>query len=172
MKLNHKIHINFKTFFLEGKFDFLKIGKTKEWILNNFPDPDFFENINDEVYKANIWTYGYIELHFQGDELYMIFSDYVYELDGGEHLTLDTWFLSNTNELKLKDILAILNDEQIEYAKKMRPAGIVQLELTSGVNLGFTLNELENEDYNDYLARVETESHNEFSLGYFELSKQ
>ena len=63
MKLKGKINIDFEEFFTTGKFDFLKLGKTKEWILNNFPDPDGFDEY-PEIYKDDIWRYGNIELHF------------------------------------------------------------------------------------------------------------
>ena len=61
MKFNQTIEINFKSFFLEGNFDCIRIGENKEWILNNFPDPD---NFNDMNYSMSIWTYGSIEFHF------------------------------------------------------------------------------------------------------------
>lgn len=172
MKLDNKIKVDFKDFFLKGEFDFLKIGKTKEWIIHNFPDPDFFEEINDEVYRSSIWTYGQIELHFNGDELFMIFSDYIDELDGGEYLMLDKWFLIDPDHLKLKDVLTILNQEHIEYCKKNVMAELIKIELPSGVNLGFSLNELDNETDDEFSSRIKRTNHDEFEMSYFDLSKK
>jgi len=58
MVLSHPITINLLTFFKTGKFDYLKLGKTKEWILNNFPDPDGdFEKEEYLKNHVNIWQY-------------------------------------------------------------------------------------------------------------------
>ena len=58
MKLETKINIDILDFIKNGKFDYIKLGQTKEWILNNFPDPDILD------FKYNIWTYGNIEFHW------------------------------------------------------------------------------------------------------------
>ena len=42
MEYKNKIKVSIKDFFLDGKFDFIEIGQSKEWILNNFPKPDDF----------------------------------------------------------------------------------------------------------------------------------
>lgn len=173
MKLDKKLHIDFKTFFLEGRFDFLTLGNTKEWVINNFPDPDGFEEINDIVYRSSIWTYGQIELHFDNDELYMIFSDYIYTLDGGPHLTLDKWFLVDTDQLTLIDVLTYLNQEHIEYSKKnvMVMDDMLKVELASGVGLGFVLPQLDDETDDAFSSRVKATNHNEFEMCHFDYSK-
>ncbi|EHC1583774.1 hypothetical protein JT374_001857, partial [Listeria monocytogenes] len=60
MKLNKPVEIEMETFIQKGEFDCIKIGQTKEWILNNFPDPDSISNIGHNLY---IWLYGNIEFH-------------------------------------------------------------------------------------------------------------
>ena len=37
MKIKEPIVIDFKAFFTTGKFDYLKLGSSKEWVINNFP---------------------------------------------------------------------------------------------------------------------------------------
>lgn len=75
MKLKDPIQVDLLEFFRIGKFDYLKLGQTKEWIINNFPDPD---GMNTDTYESPIWVYGNIELHFNDDEtLYLIYSDYI-----------------------------------------------------------------------------------------------
>lgn len=173
MKLKEKINIDFEEFFTIGKFDFLKLGKTKEWIINNFPDPDGYEE-HPEIYKASIWTYGNIELHFNDDELFLIFSDYINELDGGDSLELKKWFLENTEKLKLSDIISQLNSKHIDFQKRTNNIGqtTVNLELQSGVNLGFYLEENTDEDYEIFLERCKRTNQNEFKLGSFSLMKK
>jgi hypothetical protein len=76
MHLKHKITIDLLDFIKYGKFDYIKIGKSKEWIINNFPDPDFLSK-SPEVYNHPIWQYGNIEFHFNNEELFLIYSDYI-----------------------------------------------------------------------------------------------
>lgn len=160
-----------KIFFKYGKFDFIKIGKSKEWILNNFPDPDFLER-NPEIRNSPIWNYGNLEFHFEQDTLFMIFSDYIEELNGGKSLKLNKWFLNKTDELTLIEVIKKLIDEKINFKKKSNEIGqfSVRLKLESGVILGFTLREKENENYDDYLKRCELTNENEFELYSFNLS--
>ncbi|SFT39745.1 hypothetical protein SAMN05216474_0332 [Lishizhenia tianjinensis] len=117
MKFNHKITIDFEDFFRTGKFDYLQLGKTKEWVLNNFPDPDGMED-DKETIDRDIWFYGNLELHFEEDKLFLIYSDYITELSGGEQLELKKSFLENIDELKLIDILSQLNKLHIDFIKK------------------------------------------------------
>ena len=71
--INHKINISIQDFFIKGKFDYLKPGQSKSWILDNFPAPDDFGGA--KVFeKATIWRYGNIELHFiEGKVVYDFF---------------------------------------------------------------------------------------------------
>lgn len=61
MKLKNKLPISFKDFFSLGEFDFLELGKSKEWIISNFSNPDAFEKIEDKeiIYeqKRNIYCH-------------------------------------------------------------------------------------------------------------------
>lgn len=136
MKFQTKIKIDFLEFIKKSKFDYVKLGQTKEWILNNFPDPDYF---SDEFLKpkCSIWTYGNIEFHFnKANELFKIFSDYISELDGGENLDLDKWILEDYSKLHLTYVLTQLNIQEIDYCKSSDSFG-VRLTTKSGVELGF-----------------------------------
>lgn len=94
MKFNTKIHIVFLDFIKHGKFDVIKLGQSKEWILNNFADPDKFDE-NPWIFKrsnCSIWTYGNIEFHFDKENnLWLIFSDYLEQLDGGKYKYSVRW---------------------------------------------------------------------------------
>ena len=150
MKLEQKIEINIFDFFKYGKFDYIKLGHTKEWIINNFPDPDDF-TANDLFEKrCNIWRYGDIEFHFTGNTLSLIYSDKLgVEFNGGESLIIDKWIL-NTPNLKLIKALEILNENDINYEKKEEWGGI-NLKLESGVKLLFhNFAEIDELNKNDY----------------------
>ncbi len=171
MLLDGTIKIDFKEFFSSGKFDVLKLGQSKEWILNNFPNPDGLLKQFDEVYKANIWTYGNIELHFSEDKLFLIFSDYIDALDGGKYLELDKWFLDDEESLKLPKVLWHLNSEHLDYCKKTNSFGetTVEIALQSGLSLGFSIDELDDESYDEYIERTKITKQNEFKLVSFSL---
>ncbi len=63
MKLPNKIKIDLLDFIKNGKFDYIKLGQTKELILKNFADPDDF-SIDFLNPNYTIWFYGNIEFHF------------------------------------------------------------------------------------------------------------
>ena len=170
MKLRNKLIIDFKVFFSKGQFDYLKIGQTKEWIIHNFPDPDGFDEI-PEIYEDNIWTYGNIELHFSGQELFLIFSDYLHDLDGGDSLMLKKWFLETPN-ISLAKAIAALNQEHIDYQKTTKCYGqevVVMLLLQGGVKLSFHLEQGEEESDSDFGKRCRNTSQNFYKLNSFSL---
>lgn len=137
MKLQEKIKIDFLDFIKIGKFDYIKLGQTKEWILNNFPDPDSFTTDFLKP-KYNIWTYGNIEFHFDKvNELFLIFSDYLHELDGGENLDLDKWIFNDYSKLNLAYVLSNLNEQEIDYCKSNNHFGVM-VTTKSGVELFFS----------------------------------
>jgi hypothetical protein len=112
MKLPDPVKIDLLEFFRTGKFDCLKLGQTKEWILNNFPDPDEANLHKDWP----IWFYGNIELHFREDEtLFLIYTDYIDTLEGGPSLILDKWILDEPANLRLECVIHHLNRERIGF---------------------------------------------------------
>jgi len=147
MKLKTPIEIDFLEFFKTGKFDYLKLGQTKEWIINNFPDPDCYdaEFLTEEV---NIWTYGGIELFFENKKLYLIYSDHWYEgkLESCSQLKLNKWIFEDINKLKLLYVLKKLHEQSIDYKTKTDNLGVL-IRLTSGIELTF-----ENSDDEDTLS--------------------
>ncbi|EAV9818895.1 hypothetical protein FFC86_01040 [Listeria monocytogenes] len=112
MKLNKPVEIEMETFIQKGEFDCIKIGQTKEWILNNFPDPDSISNIGHNLY---IWLYGNIEFHFDGELLSMIYSDYLETLNAGDNIILDKWILNHYENLNLLEVIKKLNQSKIDF---------------------------------------------------------
>lgn len=152
MKLNNPIDIEILEFFKTGKFDYLKIGQSKEYILNNFPDPDYFTTYK-EFSRYNIWCYGNIELHFNDDILWMIFSDYIGTLNGGNSIRINKWILSKPKKLNLLYTINQLNKENIDFKKITdKKLQFVTLHLASNVELSFHHqdNDTEN-DPNNYM---------------------
>ncbi|WP_337085170.1 hypothetical protein [Elizabethkingia anophelis] len=139
MKLLQPITIDFLDFFKTGKFDYIKLGQTKEWILNNFPDPN--DRYLEDWVKRNdidIWLYGNIEFHFFKEELMMIFSDHFNhaKLSGGKNIKIKPWIFKNTEKLTLAFVFSELNTNKIDFKKKTDEFG-VRLRLQSGVELTF-----------------------------------
>jgi hypothetical protein len=173
MTLTTPIEIDLLTFFKTGKFDYLKVGQTKEWIINNFPDPD---EVYTNSYDSPIWFYGDIELHFNDtNELFLIFSDHIDTLQGGNSLRLNKWILDEPEKLTLEYVVHYLNQERINYkvmhgtlSSGYSSASIVMV--PSGVSLNFSLTEKDDEDYEAYLHRSKTENANTFLMHSFSLT--
>lgn len=171
MKFNHPIAINLLNFIRTGKFDYIKLGQTKAWILNNFPDPDNFPDDYDDP----IWRYGNIEFHFNGDELFLIYSDYINTLTGGQSLHLEKWIFDKPKELTLENVARHLARERINYKLEhgTLPIGHTSATieiLTSGVKLGFIPAEIQDENYSQYLSRLKDSDGNLFLLSIINLS--
>ena len=137
MKNKETLEIDLLEFFKSGKFDRLELGQTKTWILNNFLVPDFYdvEFLTEDI---NIWTYGGIELHFEHEILYLIFSDNWYEgkLKNTTKLKLNRWIFDDISKLDLLTVLTQLNKQDIDYKKKTDKLGVL-LRLNSGIELTF-----------------------------------
>lgn len=114
MEIRHKIDIDLLQFFKTGEFDFIKIGQSKEWIRNNFPEPDDF-GLGSSLDKSTIWRYGSIEFHFQSDKLISIFSDHIKSLSGGKNIHLNKWILSNLENLEFHQFVSELLNEEIDF---------------------------------------------------------
>jgi hypothetical protein len=148
MKLKEPIEIDFLDFFQTAKFDSIKLGQTREWILNNFPPPDERgENGNFEI-----WNYGGIEFHFENQILFLIYSDHWYEgkLTGGNNLKLDKWIFDDISKLNLRFVTESLNTHNIDFKKKTDNLGVL-LRLNSGIELTFeNVDDIEGLDSNDF----------------------
>jgi len=154
MHLKEPINIDFLEFFKTGKFDYLKLGQTKEWILNNFPNPDGNLKKEDLIRRKefDIWQYGDIELHFENQKLLLIYSDYWHEwkIEGGGHLELDKWIFNDISKLNLRFVIEALNTHNIDYKKKTDNLGVL-LRLNSGIELTFeNINDIEGLNSNDF----------------------
>ncbi len=119
MKLKNPIQINLKDFFQKGQFDCIKTGKTKEWILNNFPDPDNFDHSLFMSKKCNIWTYGALEFHFDLDELFLIWCDNLPYLKNSKSIKYEKWILEDLSKMTLLEVQKILNSEKSNYSVKL-----------------------------------------------------
>lgn len=167
MKLIEPIDIDLFAFIKMGEFGCIKLGQTKEWILNNFPDPD---EIHKDNYDSPIWFYGNIEFHFYDNEtLFLIYSDYMDTLTGGQSLRLRKWIFDEPEKLTIKNIIRHLAKERIAFELKYGTLsnGYVSaaIEITaSKVKLSFTLAENDEEDYEQYLQRFKSADSNLFLL--------
>ncbi len=161
MKLNQKIKISILEFFQTGNFYRLIPGKTKEWILNNFPDPNYI-GIGETLESAAIWRYGNLELHFDQQELFLIYSDYIEDLSSGKFLELDPWILGKTGDFSLERIMREFNTLRMDYTILNKPDyDMIELIITeSQVKLTFHPEDDEND-----------KDPNQFKLGSFSLMR-
>jgi hypothetical protein len=153
MNLNHKIPISLLDVLKSGRFDYLKIGMSKDEVMSVFPEPEDFNG--KSLAKATIWRYGNFELHFTSKNVLVgVFNDYVGSFNGGKYLEIDAWILNNTEECKLLSIQQQLNEEGIDYEKITTTFGQIELKITkTSVHLIFdkpdeqNKNPLMSEDY-------------------------
>lgn len=138
------IEIDFLDFFKTGNFDVLKLGQTKEWVLNNFPIPDGRFDYDMQKNGFDIWTYGDLELHFEDQVLFLIYSDCLVDLNGGKQLNFNKWIFEDVNQLNLKYVLKKLKEENIDY-KRLRDSLGVVLRLNSSIEL--TFEDMSDDDY-------------------------
>lgn len=101
-------------FFKTTQLDYIELGQTKKWILNNFPTPDVTSNIS--ITKSDIWKYGDLEFHFVDDKLRMIFSDCLESFTMGNSFILDVWFIKDYHNLTLLYVIEQLNQQQIGFS--------------------------------------------------------
>ena len=111
MRMNEPIHIDLQSFFLEGSFDHIEVGQTKDWISNNFADPD---SAFEDRHGCSIWNFGSLEFHFDHDVLFLIWCD---NFDGleCEQLTFAKWIIGDGPLLTLPFVLQALNSACANY---------------------------------------------------------
>jgi hypothetical protein len=168
MQLPHRITIDLLEFIKTGQFDHIRIGQTRQWILNNFADPDDFQDSPD-IYNSPIWRFGNIEFHFNKDELFLIHSDYIDTLDGGESLELKKWIFSEPQKLVLIYVLEQLNQERINFKVEHQASGELSVVnvtiIRSGVVLSFSPPERNAEEESElFLKRSNARDSNDFRL--------
>ena len=138
MKLNHKLEIDLKQFIRTGKFDYLKLGMTKEEVLKTLPEPE--DHSGWDFMKSNIWYYGNFELHFKEDQLFMMFTDHINSIDGGATFKVDTWIIGKPEENRLINFMVVLIREKIDFVKITNIMGQVILKgIDTGIKLVFDL---------------------------------
>jgi len=169
MKLNHKIKIDLKEFILQGKFDHLKLGMTKDKVLTILPEPEGWNSKNG-FRKASAWVYGDFELYFQEDKLYMIFTDHLNTLNGGEYLEIDRWIFESGKKIILSEFVLLLIDDGIDFQKKTNVINQVILEiLGADVYISF-----DKQEEPTYFAKAQTKDlslPSNFELGSFHKGK-
>lgn len=129
------IKIDILEFVKTGKFACIKLGQSKDCILNNFLKPDY---IGGGMQKDNIWLYGNIEFHFDDDKLFMIFSDNFnsQKLNAGNNIRLKRWIFDTPDGLSLKNVTQELNSQKIDFVKETND-DMIKLKFKSGVSFYF-----------------------------------
>jgi len=140
-------------FVKNGKFDCIKIGQTKEYILHNFPDPDI--GGLSMSHKDNIWVYGSFEFFFYKNILTQIYCEDL-ALFGGEGLKIDKWIFGKP--LTLLETVKELNCNIIDFSLTHKFVGsssqVAQITVSnSNVTLGFSSEEENERDCNCFRLR-------------------
>jgi len=155
VKLNDPVPVKMRDFVLNGIFDCIELGQTKEWILNNFPDPDDWDgNLGWEI-----WRYGLFEFHFTGNILDAIFCDSFYEfatgewsLNAGPSIVVEPWVFADPSKMGLVDVIRTLIRESADFSVNNKLSlGYVAVNIRrSGVELGFAPSDEDEPDAGAY----------------------
>lgn len=134
-----KVELDILEFVKTGKFGFLKLGESKEEIINQgFPPEDWLNK--QTIASSAIWRYGNIELHFDdSNHLSGIFTDYVTNIDGGESISIINWWILPNGKASpnLLDTIQELNNLNIDFSKTTFEVGCVEIKLFNGVYFMF-----------------------------------
>lgn len=159
------MNVNLKDFILNGEWGSIKLGMTRNEILNKIGEPeDWLSNVKNKN-SSVIWRYGNIEFYFgmsgikeNKDKLEMIFTDYLTNINGGNTFDIDKWFFKKYKNNKVPKHLQLKKIKKIFYKNKIsfklaekKYNDFKQFELTSksGVKLTFDRNCLENNFISD-----------------------
>ena len=129
------MEIDILDFIKTGKFGVLKLGDSKQEIINQgFPPEDWLNGETKE--SSRIWRYGNIELHFDNlNDLSGIFTDYVSHIDCGESISISNWWILR-NGKTIPDLLSTikeLNRLNLDYTKTTFDLGYIELTLSNKV---------------------------------------
>ena len=86
--------------------------------------------------RAAIWRYGNFEVHFEGDRVYLLFTDYVHCLDAGPGRTLDHWIMADSSFSK-EETLSRLATHGVPYQLLDGGALGTIARVTDGADLSF-----------------------------------
>lgn len=143
MNFNHKIEIDMFEFLKTGKFDYIELGQTKDWILNNFPNPDYRSKEGQFDKGVDIWLYGKVEFYFSEGKLYQIFSDHFQndyyqgkKFNMGDDIIVKPWIFKHPKKLTLDYVIRKFIKVGIDFEKQTTSHSI-DLILKSGVKLIF-----------------------------------
>ncbi|MFN8674694.1 MAG: hypothetical protein U0457_21755 [Candidatus Sericytochromatia bacterium] len=146
---------------------------TRENIINIIGEPEWF-GYGDETSKmtADMWLYGNIEFSFNFlspgvDKLGMIFTDNLYNFNGGNIFDIDPWifkhrnhFIRRKNEKKFLfstitlDYFLSIIDDKIKYKKNINSEEQILLELENGITIGFNIDYSRENDNNFYASAI------------------
>ena len=144
IKLKNPVNVDLFKFVTKGEFDYIENGQTKEWILNNFPDPD---QIGDMGHGLSVWLYGRIEFHFDKEILFSIWCDNFIDFTAGKNIKLDKWIFNDVKKLNVSKMITILNQNKLNFTLIHKYGSVIIRILDSNVDLYFSPEY--DEDYGD-----------------------
>jgi len=151
------MQVNITELIENGIFGFIKIGDSKQDLLNNQLTPEsWLRDYN--IDNSPIWRYGNIDFHFTDSNiLTSITNNYVTEINGGKPIQIiDRWIFKENNNPTLKEALDYLSLLGLDYKKETNNLNIINIELKNGVFFSFENLESEQDEahYSNYKITV------------------
>lgn len=130
-------HFSLRDFVLEGVLGGARAGMTRGEIRGVLGDPDQWAG--DEPEASGIWRFGLFEVHFGEDgRAWMLYRDYLGDLDPGPGRTVDPWFLDGSAASRtLAVVVAHLGREGTRFHRGTVLGNDLVIRLAHGVDLDF-----------------------------------
>ena len=99
---------------VEGQLAGVRPGDPRELVRAQLGEPDDW-HAGAPVEVSAIWRYGNFEVHFDGDVVWMLFNDYLSDLDAGPGRTLDPWMIASSAVPGPDEVMQRLRDESVPF---------------------------------------------------------
>jgi hypothetical protein len=102
------VHFSIRSFVLEGVLGGARVGMTRAEIRSVLGPPD--QRTPDD----SCWRYGFFEVHFNGDIVWLLYTDYLEPPNAGTGRTLDLWILDGCT-MTLPETFARLRGDGVQF---------------------------------------------------------
>lgn len=100
----------------------------------------------------SIWLYGRIEFHFDKEILFSIWCDNFIDFTAGKNIKLNKWIFNDVKRLNVSKMIAILNQNKLNFTLMHKYESVIIRVLDSNVELYFS------PEYNEDYGNTETEN--------------
>jgi hypothetical protein len=129
-------HFRLRDFMLDGVLGGARVGMNRGEIQRILGHPDQWAGERCET--AGIWRFGLFEVHFGDDDrAWLLFTDYLTELDPGSGRTVDPWFLDGAPASRTQSVVVANLEREGKRLSRGHVADVLVIRIESGAELDF-----------------------------------